>query len=197
MNYDGEINAPGEEVINPDGSVIPTIESENISREKEKYVISKEDIPKFNKILVTDDGKDISNKALNYAISLSNSTNAEMVILRIIEDVDQLDISVEGSKDVKENNKLDNENFERTIKGEIINSMEEKIKNCRMVGCNNKVSYKFLTGNAIDEIVKEINDNSYDLVVLTTSHIDSWFRSLFSDARKIISNISKPVLIIQ
>ncbi len=66
-----------------------------------------------------------------------------------------------------------------------------------MVGCNNKVSYKFLAGNPIDEIVKEINDNNYDLVVLTTTHIDSWFRSLFSDARKIISNINRPVLIIQ
>ena len=197
MNYEKEINAVGEEVINPDGSVIPTIESENISKEKEKYVISREDIPTFNKILVTDDGKDISNKALNYAISLSNSTKAEIVILRIIEDVEQLDISVEGSKDVSENKKLDNGNFERTIQGEIINSMEEKIKNCRAVGCDNKVSYKFLTGNRIDEIVKEINDNNYDLVVLTTTHIDSWFRSLFSDARKIISNINSPVLIIQ
>ncbi|MGE5863227.1 MAG: universal stress protein, partial [Nitrososphaerales archaeon] len=68
---------------------------------------------------------------------------------------------------------------------------------CREVGCDNKVSYKFLTGNRIDEIVKEINDNNYDIVVLTTTHIDSWFRSLFSDARKIISNINSPVLIIQ
>jgi len=197
MSYNKEIDAVGEEVINPDGSVIPNIESENRSKEKEKYVISKEDIPTFNKILVTDDGKYISNKALNYAISLSNSTNAEIVILRIIEDIDKLDISVEGSKDLSENKKLNNENFERTIKGEIINSMEEKIRNCQMVGCNNKVSYKFLAGNPIDEIVKEINDNNYDLVVLTTTHIDSWFRSLFSDARKIISNINSPVLIIQ
>src|SRR5574339_606584 len=146
MSYNKEIDAVGEEVINPDGSVIPNIESENISREKEKYVISKEDIPTFNKILVTDDGKDISNKALNYAISLSNSTKAEIVILRIIEYIDKLDISVEGSKDVNENKKLNDENFERTIKGEIINSMEEKNLNCLMVRCN-KVSYKFLAGN--------------------------------------------------
>ncbi|MGE5781327.1 MAG: universal stress protein, partial [Nitrososphaerales archaeon] len=61
----------------------------------------------------------------------------------------------------------------------------------------NKVSYKFLTGNVVDEIVNEINNNNYDLVVMLTSHIDSWFRSLFSDVRKIINHIRKPVLIIQ
>ena len=56
----------------------------------------------------------------------------------------------------------------------------------------------FLAGNnAVDEIVTEIKNNDYDLIVLSTVHIDSWFRSLFSDARKIISNISKPVLVIQ
>jgi nucleotide-binding universal stress UspA family protein len=75
--------------------------------------------------------------------------------------------------------------------------MEEKIKKCEAAGCKNKVSYKFLTGNVVDEIVNEIDNNNYDLVVMLTSHIDSWFSSLFSDVRKIISSISKPVLIIQ
>ncbi|MGZ5551082.1 MAG: universal stress protein [Nitrososphaeraceae archaeon] len=54
-----------------------------------------------------------------------------------------------------------------------------------------------MTGNVVDEIVKEINNNNYDLVVMLTSHIDSWFSSLFSDVRKIMNHISKPVLIIQ
>ena len=82
--------------------------------------------------------------------------------------------------------------FKRSIKGEIIDSMEEKIKKCQEAGCKNRISYKFLaSNNAVDEIVTEIKNNNYDLVVLATSHIDSWFKSLFSDARKIISNISK------
>jgi hypothetical protein len=46
-------------------------------KEIEGYYISKDNIFSFKKILVTDDGKDISNKALNYAVSLSNSTGAE------------------------------------------------------------------------------------------------------------------------
>lgn len=186
----------GKEIINPDGSNISKIEPENHKpKEIEGYHISKDTIPSFKKILVTDDGKDISNKALNYAVSLSNSTGAELYILRILKDVEQLgDVSLEGSH---ESSKIDNYNFHRNIKGDVIDAMEEKIKKCEAAGCQNKISYKFRAGKADDEIVKEIKENNFDLLILTTSHIDSWIRSLFSDARKIISNISIPVLIIQ
>ena len=203
MSTDKDIsNTEVNEVINPDGSVIPEIEqeeqqsqSENDSKVLQDYSISKNNIPSFKKILVTDDGKDISNKALNYAISWSNSTGAELLILRILEDVQKFDdVSVEG---YKEDSQMDNQNFHRNIKGEIIDAMEAKIKKCKEAGCKNKISYKFRAGKTDDEIVNEINENNFDLLILTTSHIDSWIRSLFSDARKIISNISIPVLIIQ
>lgn len=39
------------------------------SKEIGSYHISKNNLPSFKRILVTDDGRDISNKALNYAIS--------------------------------------------------------------------------------------------------------------------------------
>ncbi|HJU60147.1 MAG TPA: universal stress protein [Nitrososphaeraceae archaeon] len=203
MSTDKDIsNTEINEVINPDGSVIPEIEqeeqqsqSENDSKVLQDYSISKNNIPSFKKILVTDDGKDISNKAFNYAISLSNSTGAELLILRILEDVQKFDdVSVEG---YKEDSQMDNQNFHRNIKGDVIDAMEEKIKKCKEAGCQNKISYKFRAGKTDDEIVNEINENNFDLLILTTSHIDSWIRSLFSDARKIISNISIPVLIIQ
>ncbi len=191
------------ESIHPDGSVTPEIEQEeqqsqlgNKSRELQDYSISKDNLPSFKKILVTDDGKDISNKALNYAVSLSNSTGAELIILRILHDFEKFgNVSLEGSyeKSEKDNQK----EFHRNIKGDVIDAMEEKIKKCQEAGCQNKISYKFLTGNVVDEIVNEINNNSYDLVVMLTYHIDSWFSSLFSDVRKIMNHISKPVLIIQ
>jgi nucleotide-binding universal stress UspA family protein len=186
----------GKEIINPDGSSISEIEPENHEpKEIEGSHISKDNLPSFKKILVTDDGKDISNRALNYAVSLSNSTGAELHILRILKDVEKFgDVSLEGSH---ESSKIDNYNFHRHIKGDVIDAMEEKIKKCEAAGCKNKVSYKFLTGNVVDEIVNEIDNNNYDLVVMLTSHIDSWFSSLFSDVRKIITQISKPVLIIQ
>lgn len=196
---DDNIDSDGNEIISPDGSVSPELEKEepenDISKESKDYSISKDSIPSFKKILVADDGKDESDRALTYAVSLSNSTGAELLILRILEDVDKFeDVTVEGSH---ESSKMDNQNFHRNIKGDVIDAMEEKIKKCEAAGCKNKVSYKFLTGNVVDEIVNEINNNNYDLVVMLTSHIDSWFSSLFSDVRKIITHISKPVLIIQ
>lgn len=197
MSSDKDIpTSYGKEIINPDGSSISEIEPENHEpKEIEGYHISKDTIPSFKKILVTDDGKDISNKALNYAVSLSNSTGAELHILRILKDVEKFgDMSLEGSHEMSQ---MDNQDYHRKIKGEVIDAMEEKIKKCQEAGCKNKVSYKFLTGNVVDEIVNEIDNNNYDLVVMLTSHIDSWFSSLFSDVRKIISSISKPVLIIQ
>jgi nucleotide-binding universal stress UspA family protein len=197
MSSDKDIpTSDGKEIINPDRSNISKIEPENHKpKEIEGYHISKDTIPSFKKILVTDDGKDISNKALNYAVSLSNSTGAELHILRILKDVEKFgDVSLEGSHEMSQ---MDNQDYHRKIKGEVIDAMEEKIKKCQEAGCKNKVSYKFLTGNVVDEIVNEIDNNNYDLVVMLTSHIDSWFSSLFSDVRKIISSISKPVLIIQ
>ena len=194
---DNNLNSNGTEIINPDGSVRPEIEeeSENLSEKSPKYTLSKNNIPSFKKILVADDGKDESSRALIYAVSLSNSTGAELLILRILEDVDKFeDVTVEGSH---ESSKMDNQNFHRHIKGEVIDAMEEKIKKCEAAGFKNNISYKFRAGKADDEIVKEIKENNFDLLVLTSSHIDSWIRSLFSDARKIISNINIPVLIIQ
>jgi nucleotide-binding universal stress UspA family protein len=159
MSSDKNIpTSDGKEIINPDGSSISEteIEPENYEhKEIEDYHISKDTIPSFKKILVTDDGKDISNKALNYAVSLSNSTGAELHILHILKDVEKYgNISLEGSHEISQ---MDSQDFHRKIKSDVIDAMEEKIKKCQEAGCKNKVSYKFLTGNVVDEIVNEIN----------------------------------------
>jgi hypothetical protein len=76
--------------------------------------------------------------------------------------------------------------------------MEHKIKKCMEAVGTNRISYKFVAGNnAVDEIVTEIKNDDYDLIVLSIIHINSWFKSLFGDARKIINNISKLVLVIE
>ncbi|HJT83398.1 MAG TPA: universal stress protein [Nitrososphaeraceae archaeon] len=201
MTADKDIlNEEVNEVINPDGSVIPEIEqqeqqskTENGEGEFQNYSISKNNVPSFRKVLVTDDGKDISNKALNYAISLSNSTGAELIILRILNHLEHLKGVPE--EDYNKNTEINQQNLHKNE--EVIDALETKIKQCAESGCKNKISYKIRVGKADDEIANETNENNYDLLVLTTSHIDSWVRSLFSDARKIISNVNIPILIIQ
>jgi nucleotide-binding universal stress UspA family protein len=159
-----------------------------------QYSISKSNIPKYSKILVPDDGREISDKAINHAISISNFSGAEIVILRIIENIENLE---DTSVSVSKNKPATESGFKHNIEGELANAMEEKIKRCVEAGAKNKISYEIKTGNAIDQVVKACEDTRYDLVVMTTSHLDSWLSSLFSDARKIISKINTPVLLVQ
>lgn len=166
----------------------PTAES-NIADQDSS--ISKEDLPSFRRILITDDEKDESNNVLKYAVSLSRSTGAELLFLRIVKDMKQIEgISVQGSSMSNENTKLE-------VKGVIINEMEEKIKRCKEAGCENNISYKFRVGDTIEQIVNEVKDGNYDLLVLRSTNIDSLVKSIFSDDRKIISSINIPVLVVR
>ena len=102
--------------ISSNGSNKSEVKSEKYEpKEIEGHHLSKDNLPSFRKILVTDDGKDISNKALNYAVSLSNSTGAELFILRILHDVEKFgNISLEGSH---EKSQMDNQqDYHRKIK---------------------------------------------------------------------------------
>jgi nucleotide-binding universal stress UspA family protein len=160
-----------------------------------RYYISKSNIPKYSKILVPDDGSETSDKAINHAIFISNFSGAEIVILRIIENIENLgDTSVSVSKDKEP---ATESGFKHNIEGDLANAMEEKIKRCVAAGAKNKISYEIKAGNAADQVVKACEDTHYDLAVMTTSHLDSWLSSLFSDARKIISKINTPVLLVQ
>jgi nucleotide-binding universal stress UspA family protein len=156
------------------------------------YSISKSNIPQsYSKFLVPDDGKEISNKALNFAISLSNFSGADIVILRIMENIEKMgDTSLTVSQNKEED-------FKYNMEGDLKNAMEEKIKKCVEAGAKNKISYEIKLGHAAEEIVKACEETRYDLVVMTTFHLDSWLKSLFSEARKIISKINTPVLLVQ
>jgi nucleotide-binding universal stress UspA family protein len=154
--------------------------------------ISRSNIPSINRILVTHDGKDSSNKAVNYAISLSNLSGAEIVLLRIMENTGKLkDISINV-----ENTPNTHDFLKRNVQGPFVDAMEDTIRKCKEAGCKNKISYKFRTGKLISETVEEVKAEGYDMIVLTSSHIDSWVRSLFSNTRKIISNVNIPVLVV-
>jgi nucleotide-binding universal stress UspA family protein len=189
--YDDTVSSPSY-IERPRQDLTQSTESMDVD-----YSISKANIPSFRKILVPDDGKEISNKALSYAIYISNLSGAEIVILRVIGDVDKLgDTSVKVSQDgtTMKNNKKD---LRRNVEGELVDAMEEKIRKCTQAGSKNKISYQIKTGSTQEELVKECEQTKYDLIVMATSRLDSWMRSLFSETRKTISNINIPVLIVQ
>lgn len=158
--------------------------------------ISKENIPHFTKILILDDGKSGSNKVMNYAISLSKYSGAELIILRILENVESMEnISIEALS--RDNGTIESKEIKRKVEGDILDELEQKIKKCKDAGCEKNISYKFRTGDVVDQIVNEIKEGNYDLILLKSRNIDSWMKSLFSDARKILGNITTSVLIVQ
>jgi nucleotide-binding universal stress UspA family protein len=171
--------------------------------------ISKSNIPSFRRILVTYDGNDKSDKAINYSIYLSNISSAELVILQVIEKIDKFENTTMHVSDKNSSNNSTgystSDNISGatdqvnsvSVEGQVIDSMEEKLRTIKNAGLENNVSYRIRTGSAVEEIVNEISESHYDLLVLSTSHLDSWIKSLFSDTRKIISNINTPVLLLQ
>lgn len=173
-----------------------------------EIVGNKSDIPALNKILVTYDGTEKSDKAINYSIYLSNISNAEIVILQVIENIDKLESSsidvsnknteseTTTSTETTDEPNIKSQNYSVNIKGKIVKSMEDKIKEIENKGIKNKISYKIRAGFIIDEIVKETRESKYDLLVISSSHMDSWISSLFSETRKIISHVDLPVLLL-
>ncbi|MDN5847584.1 MAG: universal stress protein, partial [Candidatus Nitrosocosmicus sp.] len=164
-------------------------------------------VPPFKKILVTYDGTKKSAKAINYSIYLSNITKAEIVILQVLENIDKLenssmDISNENGDTKPEVSSTDESDLRKhnyysiNVEGEIIKSMEDKIKEIESTGFKNKVSYKIRAGFIVDEIAKETLESKYDLLIISSSHMDSWIKSFFSETRKIISNVDLPVLLL-
>ncbi|MGD9673705.1 MAG: universal stress protein [Candidatus Nitrosocosmicus sp.] len=170
--------------------------------------IYKPRVPIFNKILVTYDGSHKSEKAINYSIYLSNISRAEIVILQIIGNIDKLEnstIDVSNKYASSESNisantikqqETKNQDYSVYIEGKIVKSMEDKIKEIENSGFKGKVSYKIRPGFVVDEIVKETKESKYDLLIISSSHMDSWLKSLFSETRKIISHVDLPVLLL-
>jgi nucleotide-binding universal stress UspA family protein len=167
-------------------------------------------IPPFNKILITYDDSKKSDRAIKYAIYLSKISGAEITILQVLGNIDKLEnsyIDVSNKKKDAESkstfsnstneSEIKDQNYSIHIEGEIVKSMEDKLKEIESTGFKNKVSYKIRSGFVVDEITKETIESKYDLLIISSSHMDSWIKSLFSETRKIISNVDLPVLLLR
>src|ERR687891_1884239 len=148
MNSSNDVN-----ITNPSSSSYSNVREDDYSKESSNnYSISKSNVPSYTKILVPHDGKEMSDKALSHAVYLSNLSGAEIVILCVIQDVEKFEGT---SVDISQNKTTNNQNsFELDIKGELVNIMESKIKQCTEAGSKNKISYGIRTGHVVHEIVK-------------------------------------------
>jgi nucleotide-binding universal stress UspA family protein len=169
-------------------------------------------IPQYKRILVPDDGSELSDKALSHAIYLSNSTGAEIVILNVIADIEKIEpttISATTKEETEKGkeeaeaivegieNKAAKKDFQITMKGQAEQMVEERIRLCKEAGARNQISYKMQTGKkTVDEILALCEDMNIDLIVMASSKVTSPITGLASTTRKVIDGAKRPVLVI-
>jgi nucleotide-binding universal stress UspA family protein len=156
-------------------------------------------IPKYKRILIPHDGSEISDKALSHAIYLSKISDADIIILNILDNIDGTDssavLATMRGGEAAELDKADRD-VEITMEGGVKRMIEEKMKLCKEAGVKSQVSYKIQTGKPVDEIVKLSEEMNIDLVVMASSKITSSIRVLGSITRKVIHRVKIPVLVI-
>ena len=150
---------------------------------------------RYQKILVPHDGSMMSDKALSHAAYLSKISNAEIVILNVIESevippstlltFIKSDTPIEKAK----------EDLRNALEGGVKQMLDERIRQCKDAGIN-KISYKIRTGKIVDEIVHQSEEMDCDLIVMASSRISSYIRVLGSIVRRVVDSIRKPVLLI-
>ena len=210
MVYNTEINKNESDIVKSSYLDNKSQKENTLSNNSDNSTyISNSNIPSFKKVLVTYNDTEKSDKAIKYSIYLSNISGAEITILQVLGNLDKLenshmDVSNRGTSSNKitssSSSTIDSEkgqNYSVNVEGQIIESMEDRIKAIENTGFKNKITYKIRTGWVVDEIVKEVNGSEYDLLIISSSHLSSWVKSLFSEARKIISNVDIPVLLLQ
>jgi nucleotide-binding universal stress UspA family protein len=168
-------------------------------------------ILQYKRILVPDDGSELSDKALSHAIYLSNSTGAEIVILNVIGDIEKIGpttISATTKEETERGkeeetiiegieNKAAKKAFQITMKGQAEQMVEERIRLCKEAGARNQISYKMQTGKkTADEILALCEDMNIDLIVMASSKVTSPITGLTSTTRKVIDGAKRPVLVI-
>jgi nucleotide-binding universal stress UspA family protein len=155
-------------------------------------------IPKYKMILIPHDGSEMSDKALSHAIYLSKISDAEIIILNVLDRIGGTDSSAVLATMKGGEGELDkvNRDLEITMEGGVKQMIEEKMKLCKEAGVKSQVSYKIQTGKPLDEIVKLSEEMNIDLVVMASSRITSSVRVFGSTTRKVIGTVKKPVLVI-
>lgn len=156
-------------------------------------------IPKYKRILIPHDGSEMSDKALGHAIYLSKVSDADIIILNVLDRIESKDSSaVLATMKGGEGGQLDraNRDVEITMEGGAKQMIEDKMKLCKEAGVKSQVSYKIQTGKPLDEIIKLSEEMDIDLVVMASSRLTSSVRVLGSITRKVIGTVKQPVLVI-
>jgi len=158
-------------------------------------------IPEIKKILYTTDLSQNARYAFGYAASLANRYDAGITIFHVLEDIsptaDSLAINIIGKEKWQELRGKNEKAVLETIKSrleEFCEDVQSKLPSCPFITDNILVKI----GIPVDEIIQEVENNSYDLVVMGAHG-----HGVLSDAiigsvsRRVIRRCKTPVLVVR
>ena len=126
-------------------------------------------IPEIEKILYTTDLSQNARYAFGYAASLANRYDAGITIFHVLEDIsptaDSLAINIIGKERWEELRGNNEKEVLDTIKSRLekfCEDVQSKLPSCPFITDNILVKI----GNPVDEILQEVENNSYDMVVM-------------------------------
>lgn len=160
------------------------------------------DFPAFERILVAFDGMEMSKRALSYGAYLSKISESEIVIVHVFEASKELnkllpvttEVNLEGKEEL-----IDSAgNYRGLPQGDVLRKViEETIVICKAAGVKKKITYEMRAGDSADEIIKVSKLMDVDLIVMGSRRIASKIQVIGSTARKVLTTVKMPVLIVQ
>ena len=148
-------------------------------------------------IIVTDDGTEVSDKALEVACEIAKPCGACITLLHVIEQIEDPDTMIFGNnKELIEKAKLMNL-IPSSMKNTWHKRAQQKIK--KLSEQNIKSDSKCLTGDVVEKILEYAHDEKVDMIVMGSSNRlkgISKIKALGSVTRKVSELADCPVLII-
>ena len=158
-------------------------------------------IPEIKKILYTTDLSENARYAFGYAASLANRYDAGVTIFHVLEDIsptsDSLVINIIGEDKWQEMRGRNEKEVLATIKSRLTkfcDDVQADLPSCPFI--TDSIMAKI--GNPVDEILQEVENNSYDMVVMG-AHGHGFLEDtlLGSVSRRVVRRCKTPVLVIR
>jgi nucleotide-binding universal stress UspA family protein len=158
-------------------------------------------IPEIKKILYTTDLSENARYAFGYAASLANRYDAGVTIFHVLEDIsptsDSLVINIIGEDKWQEMRGRNEKEVLETIKSRLTkfcDDVQADLPSCPFI--TDSIMAKI--GNPVDEILQEVENNSYDMVVMG-AHGQGFLEDtlLGSVSRRVVRRCKTPVLVIR
>ena len=157
-------------------------------------------IPNIKKILYTTDLSQNARYAFGYAASLANRYDAGITIFHVLEDIltaDSLVINIIGKDKWEESRSLNEKKVLDTIKtrlAKFCDDVQAELPSCPFITDSIKVKI----GRPVDEILNEVENSTYDMIVMGAHGHGVLSDALMgSVSRRVVRRCKIPVLVVR